>query len=261
MRKLTILLFFILFSVASLFAVEMTLNGIYQGKNLFVSNPFLDNDEYCVTEVTVNDIEIDDVIASSAFEISLDKMALELGDPITVVISHHDNCAPRIINPEILKPLSTYQLTSMTLDEHLLRFKTTKESSKLKFFVQAYRWGRWVSVDELDGKGGPDDNVYDVAVCPHAGKNTYRIKQYDHLSRINLSDEYEFNVDMKPVKMKSNESVNNNVKFSDVTLFELYNQYGERVRFGIGEKIDVSELPIGYYFLSYDKTDIRIRKK
>lgn len=101
MRKLTILLFFILFSVASLFAVEMTLNGIYQGKNLFVSNPFLDNDEYCVTEVTVNDIEIDDVIASSAFEISLDKMALELGDPITVVISHHDNCAPRIINPEI----------------------------------------------------------------------------------------------------------------------------------------------------------------
>ena len=72
------------------FAEDIVLKGIYQGKNLYVMNPFAaDGNGFCITGVTVNGIATSDNVNSSAFEIDLSVHNLKKGDDVNVVISHN----------------------------------------------------------------------------------------------------------------------------------------------------------------------------
>src|SRR5690606_15482464 len=80
----------------------IVVEGRYQGKNLFVQNPFSEAGVgFCVFEVTVNDQIATDEINSSAFEVDLGNYGLKLGDAITVKIKHKDGCTPVVLNPEV----------------------------------------------------------------------------------------------------------------------------------------------------------------
>lgn len=49
--------------------------------------------------------------------------------------------------------------------------------------------------------------------------------------------------------------------FTSETLFEVYDSYGNIVKKGFGEKVDVSNLKKGIYYLNYDnKTDTFVKK-
>ena len=85
---------------------DISITGIYQGKNLYVQNPFSSNNVgFCVTEVKVNGNITTDETQSSAFEIDLKAQNLKLQEPVTVVIYHKEGCNPKILNPEVLKPV------------------------------------------------------------------------------------------------------------------------------------------------------------
>lgn len=84
-------------------AVPLTLNGHYSGKNLYVQNPFRDDNTFCTYMVTVNDtIQLDSAtINKSAFEIDLRGMNFKEGATVEIKIFHNGDCSPKVLNPEV----------------------------------------------------------------------------------------------------------------------------------------------------------------
>ncbi len=151
---LALLLVFTLCAV-SLQSQVLVLDGNYQGRDIYVQNPFSSSGVgFCVYEVRVNNEVTTDEVNSSAFAIDFNMLNLKIGDPLNIEIIHKEGCDPIVINPEVLKPISTFELTSITVDKNnLLKWSTTNESGILPFIIEQYRWNKWVKVGEVQGKG------------------------------------------------------------------------------------------------------------
>lgn len=236
----------------------LILEGNYQGKNLYVQNPFASSGVgFCVTEVLVNGNITTDETNSSAFEIDFKPHKLNIGDKVEVKIKHKSDCKPKVLNPEVLKPKSTFEVISMTLDKDgLLKFSTKSETGKLTFVIEQYRWNKWVKVGEVEGVGTPATNNYEFKLQLHSGKNTVRVRQTDYTGQPRVSKPVEVISDIPevtfgPMKAKTDVQFMANDKPAE-TMYEIYDQYGNIVKKGYGNKIDVSNLPKGGYFLNYD---------
>jgi hypothetical protein len=252
---LVISLFLITFSFTDVFANEMILKGVYQGKDLYILNPMIDEGvEYCAYEVLVNDSTFQDVINSSAFRIALDYAGLEFGQEYEVIIKHREDCTPKLVNPEVLKPLCTYTILSNELGyDNNLKFTTDSESGKLTFYIEEYRWGKWLEIGRIPGEGGPGTRSYSKKVYPYNGENRYRVYQIDHLNRKFYSDEFVFTIEKEPVVVTSKlTKVPKEITFSSYTYYAVINEFGEELISGNGDVVDVSGLKKGEYFLNYE---------
>lgn len=233
------------------------LEGTYQGKNVYVQNPFASNGVgFCVYEVRVNDQVTTDEIGSSAFEIDLRNFNLKNGDPVTIKIFHKDDCKPKVLNPEVLKPKSTFVIApgAITINcaDEMLKWTTTGEQGKLTFVIEQYRWNKWVKVGEVDGVGTAGPNNYSFKVVTHSGENQFRVKQVDYSGQPRTSPVAKC-TSTKPVMKFSPVKARTEITFEGgETLWEIYDQYGAIVKKGFGSKIDVTGLAKGGYFLNFD---------
>lgn len=246
------------------------LEGNYQGKVLYVQNPFSPNGVgFCVTEIKVNGNITTDETNSSAFEIDLKPHKLNIGDKVEVKIFHKDGCKPKVLNPEVLKPKSTFEVISMTSDKAgLLKWSTKSETGKLTFIVEQFRWNKWVKVGEVEGNGTPNTNEYSFKVAPHSGKNQLRIRQTDYSGQPRLSKPVDFVSDVTEIDyspLKATKDINFFMKGKEdktmETMYEIYDQYGNIVKKGFGSKVDVSNLPKGGYFINFDNKMGEFTKK
>ncbi len=251
----------LLFSTSS-FAGEIVLKGIYQGKNLFIMNPFSPNGGFCVTEVKINDHKINDDINSSAFEIDLSTHQLKLGDNLVVVIKHKEGCIPRVLNENVIKPSSTFEVKSLKFDikTSTINMVTTKESGSLPYIVEQYRWNKWVKIGTIDGLGEYESNTYSVPVTMHSGVNKFRFRQRDFSNEDRLSREVVIRSPVRPVSYEPKKPTTS-ITFSAETDYEIFNSVGARVLHGKGTTIDISGLPKGDYFLNYDAFTERLKKR
>src|ERR1041385_6998494 len=81
------------FSSANLMAGNIILEGNYQGKNLYVQNPFAGSGVgFCTIKVEVNGQVTTDETNSSAYEIDFTNLQLKIGDKVSVKIEHKDDC-------------------------------------------------------------------------------------------------------------------------------------------------------------------------
>ncbi len=226
---------------------EILVNGIYQGENLFVMNPFAATGVgFCVYEVNVNDKVTTDEINSSAFEIDLSMYQLQVGDKVNVIIKHKDGCLPKVLNPEVLQTKSTFKIIDIAVDRknNTLKWSTTNEKGPLPFQVEQYKWKKWVNIGTVNGKGTPGANEYSVEINAHSGLNKFMVKQID-------SPEVTFS----PEKPK------NEIKFSAITNYEVYDFYGRLISKGRGSVIDISKYKKGDFFINYDNSMGQFSKK
>jgi len=236
----------------------LSIEGSYQGKNLYVQNPE-DNDGFgfCATKVTVNGDVMPGGCASSAFEIDFSLFNIEIGDPVFIVIEHNDGCKPKILNPEVLLPRSTFNTVEIKCQSNgLLTWKTTGEQGKLPYFIEQYRWNKWVQVGEVQGKGTPGTNSYEFQVPPHSGENTVRVVQVDHSGSKRTSKEVKFTsnlpaVTKNPVKVKDAINFTANGKPVE-TKYEIYDAYGNIVKKGVGSSVPCGNLLKGAYYINFD---------
>lgn len=245
-------------------ADEMILKGVYQGKDLYIINPMLDiGEEYCAYEVLINGKEFEDVVNSSAFRITLDYAGLQFGEDYRIVIKHHENCTPKIANPEVLKPLCTYTITDFELGyNNVLKFTTNHESGKLPFYIEEFRWNKWIEIGQIPGEGGPGSRNYSQKVYPFNGENKYRIYQVDHLNRKFYSDDIIFELEKDGISVTSKLSkVKKEIILSGITYYVVVNEFGEELVSGIGDIIDVSNLKKGEYFLNFENEYVVFKKK
>ena len=244
-------------------AGNIILEGNYQGKNLYVQNPFAGTGVgFCVQKVEVNGQVTTDEINSSAFEIDFNNYQFKIGDKVSVKITHKDDCKPKVLNPEVLKPKSTFEVTTMKLEgDGTLKWNTKNETGKLPFVIEQYRWNKWVKVGEMDGKGVGDNNDYVFKISTlHSGENQVRLKQVDYTSQPRYSKPVKF-VSTMPEISYTPVKVTKDISFSAETLYEIYDQYGNVVKKGFGKSVDCGNLAKGIYYLNYDNKTAEFIKK
>ena len=267
MLKNNILLLVIFLVGSSASFADLSIEGHYQGKNLFVQNP---EDEdgfgFCVTRATVNGDPIADGIQSSAFEIDFSAFSIQIGDPVFIVLEHGLGCKPKILNPEVLLPKSTYVIGEIKCTpEGALTWTTTGESGKLPFVIEQYRWNKWVAIGEVDGAGTPEENSYEFNVSPHSGENKVRVAQTDHTGRKKPSQAVTFTnpsiqePELNPKKVKN--KINFTAGGTPVeTKYEIYDAYGNIVKKGVGSEVDCENLKKGAYYINYDNKNEKFIK-
>lgn len=247
------------------------LTGNYQGKNIYVQNPFAGAGVgFCVYEVTVNGDITTDEISSSAFEIDFTNFALEIGDEVEVQIKHKSDCRPKVLNPEVLKPKSTFEIVTIEVSEDgVLEWRANSETGKLTYVVEQFRWSKWIKIGEVDGVGteGDHDYTFDVSQHLHAGENKFRVKQTDYTGkpRTSQADTYSDpsipEVDFQPRKVKDEIAFTAD-EVSVSTLYEIYDAFGNIVKKGFDSVVDCSSLPKGAYYLNYgNKTEQFVKTK
>ncbi len=235
----------------------ITIQGTYQGKNLYVQNPFAPNGiGFCAYEVRVNGQVTTDEISSSAFEIDLRNFNLKIGDPVTVEIFSKEDCKPKVLNPEVLKPKSTFETTKIEVakngSSYELVWETKNEKGPLDFSIQQFKWNKWVKYNNtVNGTGKDGPNTYRFPILLNTGQNQFRVAQTDYTGQARVSKPCQFNHPAAAITF-SPKKVVNEIIFSAFTDYEIYDQYGNIVKKGQGTKIDAQALPKGTYFLNYD---------
>lgn len=259
MKNLTLSLFII--SVFVSFAqASLTVEGTYQGKNIYVQNPYNDDTEsYCVTEVRVNGEDLGANINSAAFEIKLNRLGLELGDPVKIEISHHDDCRPKILGNSLTHVNRTLRIEPASLKNGILRWK--EDTDLRSYRIEQYRWNKWVKVDVTINN--PDDEGYYSAVLDgdlHSGTNTFRVAAENGNGIKAFSNNLTAQSPAEPVtyEVRKDEQL---LVFSAETKYELFDATGELAQVGKSTQIDLSDLSSGDYYLNFDNYNSKIKVK
>lgn len=249
-----ILSLFMNFSLSGTIVVE----GFYQGKNIYIQN-FMGSSGvgYCAYEVKVNGHITTDETNSSAFEIDLTAHNLKLGEKVIIEISHKENCIPKILNPEDLKPQATFQVVQMTIDnEGLIKWTSTNETGRLPYIIEQFKWNKWVPVGEVEGVGLPGNHSYQFKVTLHSGENKFRLKQKGSMGTVKYSKEITVKSNVnKPEYVQKNKSI----EFTADTFFEVYDAFGIIQKRGYGKFINLENLKSGIYYISYDNAFFELK--
>lgn len=245
---------------------NIVLDGHYQGKNLYVQNPFSGSGVgFCVIAVYVNDDVTTDQVNSSAFEIDFSNTDLKPGEPVSVKILHKLDCSPKVLNPEVLRPKSTFENQSITIENNqVLKWNTTNEQGKLTYIIEQYRWNKWVKIGEVDGKGKASANNYkfNVGAHVHSKENKFRAKQIDYTGKPRFTKSATCINSDQPEITIPNPKMKHTLDFSAETLYEIYDTYGNLVKKGFGKSISVDNLNKGLFYVNYDsKTGEVVNKK
>lgn len=267
MKKNYLFLMFFVICLSNYSYSALSIGGTYQGKNLYVQNPIDDEGfGYCATKVTVNGDIMPGGTGSGAFEIDFGIFNIGLGEPVFIVIEHHDGCKPKILNPEVLLPRSTFNvLTINVTSDEKLKWDTNNENGKLPFIIEQYRWNKWVAVGEVDGLGTGGTNKYEFKITPHSGENIFRVVQIDHSGEKRVSDQVKFKSSL-PTVVKSPAIVKDIIQFSVnekpvETRYEIYDAYGNIVKKGVGSSVNCSNLLKGVYYINFDNINEKFVKK
>lgn len=262
MKSLFAILMFSGFSIAGF--GNLSVEGHYQGKNMYVQSPESeDGFGFCVSKVTVNGDVCDASFQSSAFQIDLSQFDISIGDPVLILLEHEEGCKPKLLNPEVLLPKSTFVLNDIKCTpEGILSWSTTNESGSLTYQIEQYKWNKWVVVGEVNGSGLKDLNEYTFEVSPHSGENKIRVSQKDLSGKKRPSKEITFVCTdcEEPSIIQKNKVIIFKSQSGKAlkTKYEIFDAYGNIVKKGMNSMIDCSNLKKGIYHINYDNKNEKI---
>jgi len=261
MKKL-FLLTFLLFLTQFLRAGIVIVEGKYQNKNLFIQNAFEQTGVgFAVYAVYVNGKLTNDEINSTAFEVDLSQLQLKYGQDVTIKIFHRDGSVPpRVLNPDALKPIPTFEVVAMKMtNEGLITWTAKNEEGPLPYSIEQFRWNKWVYVGEVQGVGTAGEHSYSFQVTAlHSGENRFRIKQVGYQAK--YSQEIKI-VSSTPRCIYSMSKGSKQIDFTCGTLFEVYDYYGSIVKKGYGSRVDIANLQKGGYYICFDNSIAEIKKR
>ncbi len=263
-RKFTTILLFLLAVGAMQAQQKIVLEGHFQGKSLYVQNPYATSGVgFATTQVRINGDVLPSEINSSAYEIDFSHFMMKKGDEVVVTIEHKDGSVPKVLNPEVLKPRSTFELVAQDLSKDgKYTWKTKGETAKLPYIVQQFRWNKWVKVGEVDGVGTPDEHEYAFNVTLHSGSNKVRVIQPDFDGKRKVSRAASQTASVtSSIECSISQKDKTAIVLSSESLYEVYDIYGNLVKKGFSSEISTANLAKGVYYLNYDnKMDQFVKK-
>jgi hypothetical protein len=255
MKKILFLSIVICASLSNTFAGILLLEGKYQDKNLYVQNGYAGNGVgFCTYEVTINGTTTTDEIYSSAFEIDFTAFQIKPGTPVVVEIKHKDDCTPKVLNPEALKSKATFEVISINIDKKgLLNWTTKNEMGSLPYVIEQFRWSKWIPVGEVQGLGKMDKNTYEFQTTAHSGENKFRVKQIGYGAIAKVSENVTF-ISTVAQPTYTVDKAASDIEFSGETMYEIYDAYGNIIKRGYGNNLNIATLARGSYYLCYDNS-------
>jgi len=234
---------------------ELHIKGVYTGSNVYVMNPFTKTDnKFAINSISINDKNYPEDIKSSAFEIDLQQMGFKLGDELHFYIKYKDATAPSIINIEAIQAISAFKIEKAFVDkQQYLRWQCSGEIGSLPFYIQQYRWNKWITIGQLRGVGTSGINHYKIKIQVHSGDNIYRIHQIDNSEKPRYSEKIHYKSKIKPVYLVSNK-VTEELKFTAPTQFEIFDLYGNIIFDGFSDQVRLDDLLRGKYYVNFDNT-------
>lgn len=236
-------------------AGTIRLEGSYYNKNLYIKNSFAGSGAgFCVYEVRINGNVSTDEINSSAFEIDLVSYNLAHGDKVIVEIKYKDDCTPRVMNPEVLDATPSFETHLIKISEKgILSWVTDNETGSLNFIIEQFKWNKWIPVGEIKGKGTKGKHSYEYKAELVSGLNKFRVKQKGKAKLTRTSPETSILAPSRNISFKLN-NASKEITFNLNTYFELYDIYGNITKRGFGNKIPLSNLQNGSYYLNFDNS-------
>ena len=266
-RSLAVLVLFVLFlsqNVASALSSpgdsmkSNIVSGIYNEKNLYFYTPSckISSDRDKVVAKFKNKIVFESSQPKS-FQVDLSKKGLVYGDIIELQLFYM-GCKPFLVNEESIEKRNSFKISDLQVsDSGKVSFKTFNEIDKFPFIIQQYKWSKWVSVAKVRGEGGDSWKAYRVKSMITSGVNKFRVVRYNLWKPPTMSEEYIFTSLKESIDFNYDRNIKK-VIFSDITSYEVKNEYGENVLTGLGDKIDMSELGKGLYFIAFDNSYVDI---
>lgn len=243
------------------FSEVLTLEGQYQNKNVYVSNTVASSGVgFCAYEIRVNGMITTDEVNSSAFEIDLTVLGIKTGDPVIIQIFHRDGCAPKVLNPTVLKPMPTFETLDIKVSASgLLEWTTQNESGELPYIVEQYKWNKWIKVGEVQGIGTPDKHTYQFQLILTSGVNKFRVTQRGNLGKVLHSPPVELITNLEKVNFNYI-AEQDKVFFSKETHYEVYDKYGQARVKGFGKEANLATLKSDEYYICFDNSVETINK-
>ena len=236
---------------------ETNIAGVFQGKTLFIQNPFDKTDrKFCVENIYINEKFVDLNYKLSAIKIDFE--GYDLYTPVQVRIVHKDTlCAPTIINPEAILFHTIFRFVSVSLTDSALVWSTKGETGIGEFEVERLQNGVWVDQEVRPGIGRYNGADYTYYPNLEDGANKYRIKyNFPRGSRVRylFSWEVDFDHYPEPIEFKP-KSAKTRVYLSRSTHYEIYDAGSKLVLEGQGKEIDVTVLRQGTYVIYFNGKD------
>jgi hypothetical protein len=257
MRKIAPLLFFI-FGCGGISAAHDTLfvEGAYQGKNLYVQNPFDNSGKgFCTKKVLVNNTIVP-FDSASAFEINLGVLNLAIGDKVKIAILHSPDCSPKILNPTMnCHPVCMYSIIAVKIEnDSMLTWTSAEQNGKFIYIVEQFRWNKWVKCGDVVSTNGFDTATYSFAIKKHlhSGMNQFRVKVIDYSSKpVQSAIVKHTEPEIKSFMLSR---CGGEISFVKETYWEMYDKDRNLIRKGYGNVVKLDGLKKGAYFLNYDNT-------
>lgn len=237
---------------------ELVLTGIYNGKNLYVQNPLSSNmKDYCTREVWVNNRQVFSNPRSSAFTINLSHLSESA--PVSVRIVYSSDCAPKIINPQVIRTRNNFRFLALHVDSSRIEWATSGELSKGKFFVERWDSNRWQTLESREAIG-EEDSRYELEIEHFSGLNKYRIKYLQGDGEVFYSMVQQYEASIEPVTFAPTR-VSDKIFLSRETDYAVSDPKGNQLLKGHGKEINLQHLTSGLYYLSIDNRIEKFYKK
>lgn len=263
LKQLSGLLFLVLFTFSLLAQTDLVvdtadydiyeLDGTYQGKDLIIQNPYMVLlQSNIVKKIVINDNM--DIKQVDQPKILISLANFTMGENINIKIYHVKKFLPKITDPSFIESPSTFEIVSNKVDDKFIRWTTNNETNHEPFFIEQFRFQKWVTIGKVIGLGGQTNNSYQYPVIHHSGINLYRIKQKDIKKGFVYSKQVEYDSKQPPVTYQI---AGNEIYFSSLTFYEIFELNGTVVSKGRGTRVSISELqPITYYMNLDDRLEI-----
>lgn len=250
--KNLVFIFIILIGNASI-AQTLKVEGIYNHQRLYVQNPFTEEGQACTDSVTVNGKLLVVKNEASAYEINLEACNLELNDSVTIKIHHKSDCKVKILNQDVFPPLNgRIKFENVELSDEKIISANIKGSGRLFYHVQQYRWNKWISVSESEMIDLPQEVEADLSGTIHSGENKFRIVVTQKPSGKRYYSKAVYWNAQKEHPDYSYDREKQELVFSQTTQYEIYDAWGNIVKKGVDEWVDLHDLKPGPYYVNYD---------
>ena len=236
---------------------EVIVEGKYFGGDIFVLNP-TENGKNCVENVVVNGKKYNFNHESNAFEISLS--LYQPSDYVFIQVQYLAGTHPQIINYDCLIRESEFSLPSFIYNKRSkqIEWKIADLDENCSYNVEQMLYGKWTVVKKL---GTPNDMISNTFLpVLLSGNNLFRIVQIDPQDKMLSSQIVKLKSPNRRILLMS-DKVKDAIEFTDVTHYELYDANGFFIKRGTAQKVNVSDLKKGEYWINFDGKEAIIMKK
>ncbi|RED94361.1 hypothetical protein [Marinoscillum furvescens] len=227
--------------------------GVYQGKSLFVQNPFdRESNSFCISAISINGKPQPYNYRLSAIKLDFD--GVSKNSPVNIKITHREGCTPIIINRDAITYHTTFSFQEISVTDSVLVWQTRGERANSTYVLEHYEGGIWLEQDTIQAEGTFGGAMYVHFPEIQEGANKLRLKYIFPGGNYLYSREIDFHHYPEPVTFKPFVAERELI-LSRSARYEVFDAGGDLVLTGKGATVDVSNLPRGEYVIYFNNTD------